>query len=374
MCVIAILRKARLTEDQVSLMYDSNDSGGGAAWRELGDNNEPAVRWSKGNSKEEMVELNKTLPFPYVLHFRVPSGGTSKSLLACHPFVIDDDATCHYEGITKNFVLFHNGFWRDWEDKLQNISISGFVKIPPGPWSDSRGLALAANHLGRGFLSLTKERIAALGPGDLDLEAYGNWETIENPDDNGELQKILVSNKIWDKTPYIPKSVTPPIQISDRRRIAPSEQPGGADAKAGTFPFAGCHTPSPIRDGGDRQETVQPTNKGAGDPVPEGNSFALVSVIKKQCNGCPKITASGTVFNDRWYCFHCWSDRTQQHRKSIEPLVGKCYICTHSYGASKLQSNDKWICRTCWETNDKPAAYFVVGKTTGRAAAETLND
>jgi len=358
-------------------MYDSNDSGGGAAWRELGDNNEPAVRWSKGNSKEEMVELNKTLPFPYVLHFRVPSGGTSKSLLACHPFVIDDDATCHYEGITKNFVLFHNGFWRDWEDKLQNIAISGFIKIPPGPWSDSRGLAFGANHLGRGFLTLTKERIAVLGPNDLDLEAYGSWETIENPDDNGEPQKILVSNKIWDKTPFVPKTtVVPPIQISDRRRISQLEQPGGADVeKTSTFPFAGCHTSGSVRNGSDRQKALQSADKGIGDPVPEGNSFALVSVLKKRCNGCPKETVSGTMFNDRWYCWHCWADRTQQHRKSIEPLVGKCHVCTHSYGASKLQANDQWICRTCWETNNKPTHYYVVGKTTGKSIAvtETLN-
>lgn len=310
-------------------MWKSNSFGGGVAWRE----NE-LVKWKKGLDLEDMLKLNKELPMPFVLHFRVPSTDTSHSSFACHPFGIDDDARFDWEGETAGSVLFHNGFWNDWRTKLQNIAISGFVSLPSGPWSDSRGLAWAANHLGLGFLEMVNEKVVVLGPEHTDIEIFGQWSVIKNEDADGLDKEILVSNKHWER--HIPSVYIAPS--------SPVTVPGGTAGKT-TFQGTAGGSQRQIEAGGAVQEQVQEGAQG-------------VKTLVCFETSCRKQTNVGQVLNTHFYCMQCWAKRTQraQHK-----LVGICETCKVNTAAVKISKSNNWICSTCWETNNKPEIYFVTG-------------
>src|SRR5947207_2287589 len=126
MCVATLVETVRPSDNQVEQMFEQNPKGGGGvAYRDGG-----LVHWKKGLDKAAMVDLNRKLPFPYILHFRQPSHDTSDSILACHPFQIDADATIGTEGTTDGWVLFHNGFWINWRDKLQALALASAHKLP----------------------------------------------------------------------------------------------------------------------------------------------------------------------------------------------------------------------------------------------------
>lgn len=382
MCIIAIIENVRLSDDQVDQMYEANKHGGGVAWRQWDEDlNETVVRWKKGLFKDEMLELNRTLPMPYVLHFRVPSGGTSASFLACHPFAIDDNATVSFEGQTNGFVLFHNGFWNDWRAKMQAISISGAWRVPSGPWSDSRGLAWAANHLGLGFLDLIDEKVVAFGPGDDDIEIFGSWQTVKNPDpETGEEKSILVSNKIWERT----TTVYSGHSVNDRRRINGGSTTSQANANQSTLAlaagavspnrgeqaggaahqdtFCGSHHESSESFGtqAGQQESVQEADEGINRAALEGNS-TLTGVANRKCALCTKTTAAGSIVGGSFHCWQCWSQQT----KIGKGFVGLCQTCKASYGGAKKVIDNQWICLQCWETWGRPRVYWVArdGKT-----------
>jgi hypothetical protein len=411
MCVISVCEFARLTDEQVELQWDANPHGGGAAWRDVVDvnpdtgqpdtdeNGNPVptrvVRWTKGKSKEEMVQLNRTLPLPYILHFRVPSSGTSQAKQACHPFAINAMADCYFDGVTTGGVLFHNGHWNGWKDKLQNISMNRGFFLPSGPWSDSRGLAWAAYHLGPGFVELVDEKIAILGPGEYDVEIMGStWNQIKaKAPDNTEVE-IYVSNKGWEKTYTAPTqqhhgafhhrnravtdvATTPPVRVTDHRNpnlpmiaagisgaVTPPatdvSRPGGAaESSDATFRtgVAGSHAAEGRKE--DHQESVSEANSGPARPnlrsrettVGASNDSAL------RCSVCRKATAAGNFFNDAFHCWQCWSAKTQ-----TKPLVGQCHRCRVQYAGCKTEENHTWLCNPCWETNGKPPIYWVAGR------------
>lgn len=384
MCVIAICEYARLTDEQVDLMWEQNKHGGGVAWREPDPENpeQKIVKWSKGHTKEEMIKLNQALPLPYVLHFRVPSTGTSLSYLACHPFQIDDHATTHFEGQTPGYVLFHNGFWADWKNKLQTISLGGFLRIPSGPWSDSRGLAWAAHHLGLGFLDIVDEKVVAFGPGEDDIEVFGSWMMIKNKDDQGEDQNILVSNKAWERTvQHYPnmggRQMGPSsgFQTTDRRNpnlpliaagASSSDRTGGSDADGASFRGSLESAVGDVADGGTVEESVQKTSQ----KTPRGTEKISTEEVGEHCSlvctGCGKNTGAGTLIIDQWFCWQCWAPRVKEEGK--RPFVGTCDICRVSCTGAKLKYSymigtkmhdaDSWICITCWETHGKPTIEF----------------
>jgi hypothetical protein len=364
MCVISINEYARLTDEQVIQMYEANKSGGGVAWRETDAAGRTVVKWKKGLFKEEMLEANRTLPLPYVLHFRVPSPDTSSSLLACHPFQIDSEATVEFEGETDGFVLFHNGHWNGWKDKIQTIALSGYVYVPSGPWSDSRALAWAAHHLGIGFLEMVNEKIVAFGPKDEDIEVFGGWMILENLDENGKKANILVSNKGWERTvthyPVVQQHV--PV-INDTRRsnivaLANQNRAGGTDPSGATFRTENALESASTGQEGNQQERVQTaateTRTGA---------FQSGDFVRCAERSCQKQTRSGNILNEQFYCWHCWADKTKQERgDAIKPFIGTCGTCKVAYAASKVRDTNQWICEACWKTNGRPKVYFVSGR------------
>ncbi len=185
MCVIMLANRVRPTEEMIERAFDWNKDGAGIAWRGTGGENDPTpyVYWKKGLNLEEVKDLCKHVPIPYVVHFRVASvGGVRKSLT--HPFPVGPDATLALEGRTTGSVLFHNGHWNPWADKALDAAISTGSKIPAGDWSDSRAMAWMVNIFGPGFMELLREQKGLLfGPTKDQLDVFtgtNGWEHINN--------------------------------------------------------------------------------------------------------------------------------------------------------------------------------------------------
>lgn len=186
MCVIAIVEDCvRPNQREVEAMYEQNSHGAGVAWRHEG-----RVHWMKGLSLADILELNATLPLPYVMHFRIPScGGEDKRLN--HPFVIDSEAGTDLTGSTDGYVLFHNGHWSSYDREMKDALYRSRLKAPVGPWSDTRVMAFLAGNFGLGILDFIDEKLVAFGPDD--IKVYGKESDWSYHDG-----QFLVSNKFWD--------------------------------------------------------------------------------------------------------------------------------------------------------------------------------
>lgn len=215
MCVIFVAEDGvRPTELMLERGAEKNPMGAGIAWRETQKQKDgtkkTVVRWVKGI--EDIAEVKKIvakLPFPFVTHFRVASNGTSLRKAVNHPFPLEPDVRLDLEGVTEHGVLFHNGFWTGWKDKLTNAAINSRLKLPSDSWSDSRGLAWMATHFGLGILELVDEKVVAFGPDFLEMFG-GVGGTNQWTDHNG----IWCSNMGWNVSTT---QVNAPV-INDHRR------------------------------------------------------------------------------------------------------------------------------------------------------------
>jgi hypothetical protein len=179
MCVIMIVTddKKRPTDGMVQAGWESNSYGGGVGWVQRGTPN--VAKWMKGiDSYQKMQEFAKELPVPYVLHFRIPSVGAGSKDLT-HPFPVEGDVSVELEGESQEGLLFHNGTWSQWRDRLLHFVCGTGTGVPDGPWSDSRAMAFLAHHLGLNFLELIDEKICVLLPDTgnsvPDTYMYGTW-------------------------------------------------------------------------------------------------------------------------------------------------------------------------------------------------------
>lgn len=178
MCVIFIVEEKRPTEDMVRSAWKSNDDGGGVAWREADGTGGNNVHWKKGiEDVDEMVWLCENLPLPYVAHFRVASSGGIRPSLT-HPFEVSESASAELEGVTKNYVQFHNGDWRNWRDAVINMAARAGFKLPDGKYSDSRAMALLGFHLGPGYVELLDEKVIWFGPDDERVFTGAGWVEV----------------------------------------------------------------------------------------------------------------------------------------------------------------------------------------------------
>ena len=403
MCVIAFVDKVRLTDEQVRQMYDQNSKGGGVAYRTTNNAGESVVRWKKGLDLKEMSQMNRELPFPYVLHFRVPSHGTSHSPLACHPFGVDADAAFGFEGETNGFVLFHNGLWVDWKTKIQQIAMNGYVRIPSGPWSDSRGLAWAAHHLGFGLLELIDEKVIAFGPNVGDEEVFGTWAHLAVKDAAGEDHVTLVSNKTWERTVTVTDrrhhhgtqtASTPSTLELAARSIRVDDKPAvgtpGGVSQPTTFPSGVTSLRDRVEGGHHHSQSVQEAKEAALEGPLQGDAEgtearridALIAdaiedwaeVVHtanqgwrdgKRCVDCRKITEKGITNLGRFLCYQCWAPgrRIRPSKATSSTTIGMCEVCNTNKAGSRRFDNDQWICRACWEVNGSPRVYYFHQKT-----------
>jgi hypothetical protein len=189
MCVIMIADEVRPSESAIARGFAANPSGAGIAWRDTHEG-EPVVRWIKGvMNLPDIQDLVKTTPLPFIVHFRIPTVGGSIPDLT-HPFPIHEKTTNSLKGATKGAVLFHNGHWREWQEKMMESAIKGNAKLPVGKWSDSRAMAWIAARHGLGmleFIANASNRVVAFGP--KGIQIFGEtWDEVDG---------ILVSNKSW---------------------------------------------------------------------------------------------------------------------------------------------------------------------------------
>lgn len=182
MCVIMWVTEDRPNDIMIDKAWDKNDDGGGVAWRETNRDSSVEVVWRKGiEDVEEMKELCRSLPLPYIAHFRVAScGGIRPSLT--HPFPIDKQTSLDIDGRTKGWVLFHNGDWKGWSNVALEVVLRTNTPIPVGKWSDSRAIAWLCSIYGLGFMEfLPEQKGIAFGPDDFEVFlGRDGWTPVNN--------------------------------------------------------------------------------------------------------------------------------------------------------------------------------------------------
>lgn len=142
------------------------------------------VEWNKGFSKQELtddvIDHYLSLPFPKAIHFRLAThGGTSQALT--HPFPIKRGIPHDLKGTAKA-VLFHNGIWHAYDDRLREGILAGTINpnVMNGGMSDSRAMAVLAQRFGLDFLdllSLGGNKVLILT--DTRFITYGSWTEKE---------------------------------------------------------------------------------------------------------------------------------------------------------------------------------------------------
>lgn len=316
-----------------------------------------------------MQELNRTLPMPYILHFRIPSTGTPTSWLACHPFPIEPNVELSFDGKIEGFVLFHNGFWADWKKKMETLALHGAKKIPSGMWSDSRGLAWVANHLSMGMLDIIDEKVAVLGPEVGDLEIYGHWTRVKV---TGSEETILVSNTVWEKPVYTKvQDFRTPISELAQRAITPASSAAGGvteikldDAGTGgsspllTFPVPDGGPRTATEGGSDKQESIQEAAEAAHSAGVQGEgTTAQIGSMRHKCYVCAKASRKDDADDDGNYrCWQCWA--SFKRMQESHGKLGTCQTCKVSVTGQKCFNTDDWMCSTCWEGAGHPAIYW----------------
>lgn len=159
MCLIIIATEQHPTKDTLIAANRANGDGIGIAYRETKTNKksklkEVYVAVKRNITLEQLQQLVPTLQFPYVIHFRMATvGGVNPKL--CHPFKIDETSDIEQlEYMTQKRVLFQNGHYTDWKEKLVNTCIAWKAQIPKGAMSDTRAMAILTNYLGEALLHI----------------------------------------------------------------------------------------------------------------------------------------------------------------------------------------------------------------------------
>jgi hypothetical protein len=175
-----IVDKVRPTDEMIEKAWDVNPDGGGIAYRE-GEGANKVVVWKKGLDLEELRELIKNTPMPYIAHFRRESQGGKLAKLT-HPFPVDHNASLALTGKTKGHVLFHNGNWVGWQYKCETAAINSGIPLPAGKWSDTRALAWLCSVIGHGYFEFQEDQKGVIfGPNDYDIfTGKDGWKKVND--------------------------------------------------------------------------------------------------------------------------------------------------------------------------------------------------
>jgi hypothetical protein len=147
MCVILAVSSDSqdVTKKEFEQASTYNSDGYGVAWVEGG-----KILYTKAMLlTDALVEFRP--PKPYVMHFRLATVGDKVSKL-CHPFTVTRSSKPRKKG-GANSVLFHNGSIRRWEE-LMLAAYSGIGRLPAGPYSDSRAVAMMLARYGENIFGL----------------------------------------------------------------------------------------------------------------------------------------------------------------------------------------------------------------------------
>ena len=383
MCLIVLAETVRLDEPTVAEMYAANDKGAGIAWRDKG-----LVRWRKGLVEGEAIKAALSTELPYVMHFRTPSNGTSTLPGVCHPFPITAQVELDLEGAIKGWTLFHNGFWSNWREKVIDYALKSGKKIPPGSWSDSRGLAWVAYNWGLGALDLIDEKVLVFGPGEDDIELYGNkWANYEVSGG----KKVLVSNEHWKAWSVADHRRLPAHYLKDHTKQLYGHTGGGAN----NYPFRGGSSAfdREASSAQDKQKSVQEANKesnATGQEALDMNNWVrgknpsstklpvcatchipnnfVTSVdgltwhcttcaqapfeFCRDCVDCSKL--GQFYFLGSWRCATCF-DAYQNRNDIYHPRTYDCWLCGKAFRLAEIHyvgyevgtETGIWQCTTC---------------------------
>ena len=379
MCVIVVADKGRPAEYQIDHMWETNEFGGGAAWREGA-----YVRWRKGLTLEQMKEMAAQLPMPFILHFRTPSANTSMLDEACHPFPIEPKVRVDLEGKIKGLVLFHNGNWTGWRHEVKEMAGKNGWPVPTGPWSDTRAIAWAAAHLSPGYLEMIDQKVVILGPREDELEFFGDISSAGGWQRSGN---FWVSNMSWvgGKPKNRAAGYNPPHNTQSSREMLPGlrETTGGSPAQQ-TFHGTGS-THQTAGGGGDQPKAVQAGDeKTLAEAISEAASAECVgtekalwewaislnpSLVKsprctvaynKICvtEGCKK---EAQYWNrpDDGTCFDCHNKKESARIAATMSKDGSyshkaCETCNRVFTPARIRATNAPICFACWKKNDRP--------------------
>lgn len=230
MCVIQVFDEKKANPDMIVAGFRANDHGSGVAWREKkGD--KLGVKWKKGiQNPDEVVALVEGLELPYVVHHRIASIGPKIPEMT-HPFPCTKDVSTDLEGWTDKAVLFHNGTWSEYRHKMYEAALLKGVKLPRGPFSDTRMMAWLYHLLGEGFLDDISEKVILFKPDDIEIFGQSRgWTCVDGVwcSNSGFTSRINSNNSRSISFPQGP--VTPLRQIADSSKKTPQggerQQPG----------------------------------------------------------------------------------------------------------------------------------------------------
>lgn len=179
MCQILFSKTANPPREAIFDANEMNKDGFGFAWTEGN-----VVKWDKGHEAKDLskalMDRYLALPFPKAIHFRLAThGGVIPELT--HPFPIKRGVPHDLTGSAKA-VLFHNGIWHDYDDRLREGILAGTINpnVLQGGMSDSRAMAVLAQRFGEDFmdlLSLGSNKVLVLRHDT--WYTYGNWTEKE---------------------------------------------------------------------------------------------------------------------------------------------------------------------------------------------------
>lgn len=176
MCQIFYCPRGEPSKEILQSSWEHNDDGGGMAWIDEG-----KVQFVKGYSIfEDFYSVWRELPLPKVAHFRFAThGGVCQELT--HPFPLTPSAGLALRGAVES-VLFHNGVFAAFEPNLRTAIFSGQLRVPRGPLSDSRAMAMLAGRFGKRVLDLLQlggDRVLVLDSSG-SAERWGVWQSEDN--------------------------------------------------------------------------------------------------------------------------------------------------------------------------------------------------
>lgn len=190
MCVVFCAVEKHIPQEMLIAGHEKNDHGAGIAFL-----HNKQVKWIKG-LKDDVEVAEKLYEWkvepPYIVHFRIRSSGSLCKELT-HPFPVTKKVTLDLEGHA-NKVLFHNGTWNMWDDRMRDFCMMRGIDCPSGEWNDSRAMAWLMAHTGPNIFPMVlgsaynSNRIVTFDQTGM-FEWFGSWH---------EKDGIMCSNLHWE--------------------------------------------------------------------------------------------------------------------------------------------------------------------------------
>ena len=299
MCIIAVCRDRKLSEEELLACWENNSDGAGMAWF---DNKYHVIEKGYMNIdlfKERYSEIDI---LPHVVHFRIATAGGVIPQLT-HPFICSKMSPLEIEWKGKEPVLFHNGIISNWQDLAKIIG----VETPNHWWSDTRVMASIVSRVDLDFLTEEGGKYVILV--NKEIKIYGKFiEHLGIEFSNSGYEESWFNYKTfnygsWYNTKY--KKNNTAISTSPRTSFSICEACPDGNSNICKF----CSESE--------------------------NSPWLVNMDIDPCDNCKFIRDSN-------HCLDC-----ESKQKGTPTLVGSAYGISCTTCAYAPCSNAKYVCKAC---------------------------